>query len=96
MSSNLFNTYDGSADHTAPGSGQGSILRAVYLHPGSDASSVVVYDAASATGTVIARLTSDGTKDTATISMININRRVSLGIFADITGTGAKYTLIYE
>lgn len=76
----------------------GARLHGVVLIPdGTNACSVVVYDnAASAAGTVIAKLVLPATQTAPQYITFNSPITGNLGIFADVTGTGANYIVYYS
>lgn len=67
-----------------------TVLYAVYLFAGSDATSLILYDAGSATGTQVIEFNTAATQGLF-VDMSNLGgvSFPSVGIYADIAGTGA-------
>lgn len=75
-------------------SGKNRINAVTLITDGTNTASVVVYDEASATGTVLAKVTAAGAQNTVHITFEN-PVKCEIGLYADVTGTGAGYIVYY-
>lgn len=69
-------------------------LVAVHLTGGSDAATLVLYDNTAGSGTVLATLKTSAANETDTWTPA-CPYSFSVGIYADITGTGPSATVVY-
>lgn len=71
-------------------------IHAVILNPGSDASSLIIYDNASAaSGNVLVKLV--GAANTSSVSVtFDCPVAANTGIYVDVTGTAASYVVVYS
>jgi hypothetical protein len=76
--------------------GRNRINAVTILSDGTNACNVIIYDATSATGTVVAKV-SIGALSLKTTEHIVFENPVVCedGIYADVTGTGANYIVYY-
>ena len=81
-------TSDGQATNTHP-----QRLLGLSLAAGSDAATAIVYDAQSATGTVVARLSASATTS-ASFTVPHSGVKVATNLFVAVTGT-ASNALVY-
>lgn len=85
--------YNGTADHTVL-TGTGNLL-SVHLTAGSGAdATLAVYDNTSASSPMVYTLAAKAGES----SDFSPKRKLSIttGIYADVTGAGANYTVVYE
>lgn len=87
--------YDGTASANDVLSGVGARIHLIVLAAGSTTSSVIVYDAATATGTDLIKLTALASGNSATVDLGPNGHVFSTGISTTLAGTGALYTIFY-
>src|ERR1044072_2004286 len=77
---------------------QGGYLHGVILeNDGTNACSVILYDSASAAGTVLAKVLLPASSTVLSLPVIFTHPvTCNTGIYADVTGTGAAYTVYYS
>jgi hypothetical protein len=77
-------------------SGRSRVNTVTLISDGTNACNVVIYDALSATGTVLAKLSIGAASLKATEQVVFQAPLITeVGIFADVTGTGAAYIVTY-
>lgn len=74
--------------------GRGTLNALTVITDGTNDASVVLYDNTAASGTVLAKISCDGTNNSE-FQGWNLAVRCVNGIYADVTGTGAGYIVHY-
>ena len=80
---------------TAIATGRSLLTGILLLTDGTNNASIIIYDAASATGTVLFKLAVPGAGNFGGATF-EIPIRAQIGIYADVTGTGASYIIYYD
>lgn len=74
--------------------GKNRINAITLITDGTNPASVLVYDNTSAAGTVIAKVSAAGAQNTVHV-VFEKPVKAELGLYADVTGTGAGYIVFY-
>jgi len=74
--------------------GRGTLNGVVVNTDGTNAATLTLYDNTSASGNVLAQMIVAGADRTNAL-LFNLAVRCNNGIYADVTGTGATYTVYY-